>query len=208
MKSLKANLPTLILLLLEAAVGVLLLVNPIGFTSAIIRIIGCVMAVGGVVLGVNYFRTPAKEAAASGMLFSGLIFLLIGVLLFVKTNWLIATFTILLMVYAVMILILGLLKFQWTIDLIRMKREKWGIAGVNALIAVIFGLLILLNPFKSTEVLWKLAGAALLAQAFFDIVGLFLCPRVVVVEMPQPKTTEKSRVGREEQPDAESGSDR
>ncbi len=199
MKTLKANLPTIILLLLEAAVGVLLLVNPIGFTSAIIRVIGCVMAVGGLVLGVNYFRTPAKEAAASGMLFSGLISLLIGVLLFVKTNWLITTFTILLMIYAVMILILGLLKLQWTVDLIRMKRDKWGISGINALIAVIFSLLILLNPFKSTEILWKLAGAALLAQAFFDIVGLFLCPRVIVVEKAEVKEKAKEKEETEEE---------
>ncbi len=205
MKSLKANLPTLVLLLLEAAVGVLLLVNPIGFTSAIIRVIGIAMAVGGIVLVVNYFRTPAKEAAASGMLFSGMIFLLLGGLLLVKTDWLIVTVTILLVVYAVMLLILGLLKLQWTVDLVRMKRQKWGVSGISAVIAVIFGLLIILNPFKTTEILWKLAGAALLAQAFFDIVGLFLCPRVIVTEAEQPKSRSKakSKGEREEQSDGE-----
>ena len=182
MNQIKANLPAFILFLLEAAVGVLLLVNPIGFTSAIIRAIGIGMAVGGAIWSIKYFRTPVREAAASGMLFFGIVSMLLGLFLITRTEWLITTLTILVAIYAVMILVLGLLKLQWTVDLIRMKRDKWGVSGISALIAVIFGILILVNPFKSTEIIWKLAGAALLAQSVFDIISLFICPRIVEVE--------------------------
>ncbi|MBO4338118.1 MAG: DUF308 domain-containing protein, partial [Lachnospiraceae bacterium] len=113
MKIIKANLPAFILFLLEAAVGLLLLINPIGFTSAIVRAIGIGMAVGGLVWTVKYFRTPVEEAASSGMLFTGLVCMLIGLFLFSKTEWLIATFTILLTIYAIVILFLGILKLQW-----------------------------------------------------------------------------------------------
>ena len=177
MNRIKANLPAFIMLVLEAAVGVLLLVNPIDFTSAILRAVGIGMAVGGVIWTVKYFRTEVMEAASSGMLFSGIVCFLIGLFLMVKTQWLITTFTVLLMIYAIIMLLLGIMKIQWTVDLIRMKREKWGVSGVSALVAVVIGLLILFNPFKSTEIVWSLAGAALLAQALFDIVALVLCPR-------------------------------
>ena len=56
-----------------------------------------------------------------------------------------------------------------------------------------------IDPFKSTEILWKLAGAALLAQAFFDIVGLFLCPRVIVVEKAEVKEKAKEKEETEEE---------
>ncbi len=179
MKIIKSNLPAFILFLLEAAVGLLLLINPIGFTSAIIRAIGIGMAVGGLVWTVKYFRTPVEEAASSGMLFTGLVCMLVGLFLVSKTEWLITTFTILLMIYAIVILFLGILKLQWTVDLIRMGRQKWGMSGISALIAVIFGILIIMNPFRTTEILWSLAGACLLAQTVFDIIGLFVCPRIV-----------------------------
>ena len=182
MNRIKANLPSFIMFILEAAVGILLLINPIGFTSAIIRAVGIGMAVGGAIWGIKYFRTEAMEAAASGMLFSGLLCLLIGLVLIFKTEWLINTFNVIIMLYGVMIVLLGILKLQWTTDLIRMKRERWVVSGLSALIAIIFGALILFNPFKTNEILWSLAGAALLAQAIFDIIALFACPRVIDIE--------------------------
>ncbi|MCR5281768.1 MAG: DUF308 domain-containing protein [Lachnospiraceae bacterium] len=186
MNQIKANMPAFILFLAEAAVGVLLVVNPIGFTSVIIRAIGIGMAAGGLIWSVKYFRTPVREAAASGMLFCGIVSFLLGIFLITRTTWLITTLTILLAIYALILLFLGILKLQWTVDLIRMKRDRWGLSGISAVIAVIIGALILWNPFKSTEVIWKLAGAALLTQAVIDIVSLFLCPRIVAKEEKDP----------------------
>ncbi|MCR5419310.1 MAG: DUF308 domain-containing protein [Lachnospiraceae bacterium] len=198
MNQIKANLPAFILFLLEAAVGILLLVNPIGFTSAIIRAIGIGMAAGGAIWSIKYFRTPVREAAATGMLFCGIISMLLGLFLITKTEWLITTMTILIAIYAVMILVLGILKLQWTVDLIRMKRDKWGVSGVSAMIAILFGALLLINPFKTTEFIWKLAGAALLAQAFFDIAALILCPRIVA-EAEQEKSEKKEKKEKEKE---------
>ena len=198
MKTIKLNLPTLVLLIIEAAVGVLLLVNPIGFTSVIIRAIGIGLVVLGIVCCINYFRTQAQEAAASGMLFIGIILALLGAFLITRTQWLITTFTVILAVYAIMILLLGVLKLQWTVDLVRMKREKWGMAGISALIAIIFAVLILWNPFKSTEILWKLAGAGLVAQSVFDIIVLIFCPRVVAKDVrPREKKSDKNEKSEE-----------
>ena len=198
MNQIKANLPAFILFLAEAAVGALLLVNPIGFTSVIIRAIGIGMAAGGAIWSIKYFRTPAREAAASGMLFCGIVSFLLGLFLITRTQWLITTLTILLAIYALMILFLGILKLQWTVDLIRMKRDRWGLSGISAVIAIIFGALILWNPFKSTEIIWKLAGAALLTQSVIDIVSLFLCPRIVAKEEKK-----EHKVKEDKQPDAD-----
>ncbi len=193
MDRVKANLPAFIMFILEAAVGILLLVNPIGFTSAIVRAVGIGMAVGGAIWCIKYFRTEVMEAASSGMLFVGVVCVMIGLVLIFKTEWLITTFTVLIMMYAVMILLLGVLKLQWTVDLIRMKRERWVVSALSALIAILFGLLIIWNPFKTTEILWSLAGAGLIAQAIFDIIALFVCPRIIEVEEPKPRKTETTK---------------
>ncbi len=201
MNQIKANMPAFILFLAEAAVGVLLLVNPIGFTSVIVRAIGIGMAAGGAIWSVKYFRTPVKEAAASGMLFCGIVSFLLGLFLITRTQWLITTLTILLAIYAIMILFLGILKLQWTVDLIRMKRERWGISGISAVIAIIFGALILWNPFKTTEIIWKLAGASLLTQSVMDMVSLFLCPRIIAKEEKMDKNSKNVKEDKQAEKD-------
>ena len=49
MKSLKENANSIALCLFELVVGILLMINPIGFTSGIIKIAGVVMLALGVV---------------------------------------------------------------------------------------------------------------------------------------------------------------
>ena len=199
MKSIKANIPTLVLTVIEIVVGILLIVNPIGFTSAIIRAVGIGMTVGGAIWCIKYFRTEKMIAATSGILFEGIICLLVGIFLMAKSTWIISAFTAIVMLYAIMIVLIGVLKIQWTVDLIRFQRSSWGVVALSSLVAIIFGALIIFNPFHSTEILWRLCGICLLAQAVFDLISLFTCPRVVpsdkVVDVEAKEVEEETEEG-------------
>ena len=182
MNQLKANLPAIVLLICEIIFGVMLIINPIGLTTVILRAIGFGMIVGGIVWIIRYFRTEKTAAAISGLMFEGIICLLAGLFLFFMTNWIITGLSVVIVIYGIIILLIGVLKLQWTVDLLRFKRERWFISGLSALVAIVFGAIIILNPFDTQATLWRLAGIALVAQAVIDLVAVFACPRVIPKE--------------------------
>ena len=63
---LKRNLSSMAMSIAEVIIGILLLVNPIGFTSGIIIAFGIVLMIMGIHKTVKYFRTePVKAAKAA-----------------------------------------------------------------------------------------------------------------------------------------------
>ena len=155
----------------EVIIVIMLLVNPIGFTSGIIIAFGVVLMIMGIHKTVKYFRTEPEEAAVSQILVKGLLMLLAGVFCAFNSHWFIATFPVLTLVYGVVILITGITKVQWTIDIIRMKCSKWFWAAISAAISIVCGVVIITSPFSTTAVLWMFIGISLIVEAVFDMIG-------------------------------------
>lgn len=155
----------------EVIIGILLLVNPIGFTSGIIIAFGVVLMIMGIHKTVKYFRTEPEEAAVRQILVKGLLMLLAGAFCAFNSHWFIATFPVLTLVYGVVILITGITKVQWTIDIIRMKCSKWFWAAISAAISIVCGVVIVTSPFSTTAVLWMFIGISLIVEAVFDMIG-------------------------------------
>ncbi|MGM9634848.1 MAG: HdeD family acid-resistance protein [Candidatus Avispirillum sp.] len=174
MKKLKGQTGSLILSIAEILVGVLLLVNPTAFTSVIIIAVGILLLAAGIVNIVKYFRAPAFEAAKSQKLLWGLLALVSGVFCIFKFRWFIVTFPILTVLYGIAVLISGLWKVQWTVDIIRIKRKKWFLAAISAAVSIICAVVILSNPFTSTAVLWLFIGISLIVEAVIDIVTIIV----------------------------------
>lgn len=168
---LKRSLSSVGMSLAEIIVGILLLMNPVAFTSGIIVAFGIVLMIMGVSKTVKYFLTEPEEAAVGQILVKGLLLLLAGVFCAFNSRWFIATFPVITLVYGAVILITGITKIQWTIDIIRMKRSKWIWVAISALISVLCGIVIICNPFSSTAVLWMFTGISLIVDAVFDMIG-------------------------------------
>ena len=164
----------IVLCLFEILIGILLLINPIGFASGIIIVCGVVLLLSGIIFIIRYFRSDAAEAAVKQMLFKGLIALLAGALCSFKSRWLVATFPLLTIVYGVAILVVGLRKIQWTADIIRMKERKWLPLAISAAVSILCAVIILIRPFTTTAVLWMFTGIALIAEAIFDLFVSFI----------------------------------
>ena len=159
-----------VICIFELAVGILLFVNPIGFTSAIITIAGFVLMALGLVEVIRYFRTNIQEASLGQMLVKGLLSVLLGAFCVFQTEWFTAAFPVLTALYGAVILVTGIGKIQLTVDMIRMKRKKWAWAAVNAAISLICAFVILSAPFSSMAALWIFTGAALVAEGVLDLV--------------------------------------
>ena len=156
----------------ELLVGILLLINPLGFTSGIIMGAGILLIVLGVTSVIAYFRTSAAAAAQQQTLAQGLGLMLLGFFCAMKSEWFIAAFPLLTALYGVMTLAAGLIKVQWTVDSLRMKKGKWYWGAISAALSLICAAVILSNPFASTAVMWSFIGISLIVEAVADVLTL------------------------------------
>lgn len=174
MGTVKEKASGIVLCLFELIVGVLLLINPVGFTAGIIKVTGIVLMILGLIEIVKYFRTSAEEAFLGQMLVKGLVSVLAGAFCTFKTEWFILTFPVLTIIYGVIILLVGLGKVQLTVDMVRRKNKNWVWAAINAVISIVCATVILNNPFTSTTVVWVFTGASLIVEGVLDIITFFV----------------------------------
>ncbi len=170
MKFVKASLSSLLSSIVEIIVGILLLINPVGFTSLILIAVGLVLLTMGLGRIIVYFRTDPEEASQEGNLAIGLICGLLGLVGVFKTEWIIATFPMITLVYGVISMASGVSKLQISIDLLRNKRKYWFVALISAVLTLVCAAFILANPFSTTALLWNFTGIALIVEALADLV--------------------------------------
>ncbi len=161
MKSLKQSGNVMIMCIIEVIAGILLLVNPIGFTAGIIIAAGIALMIDGLLNVIRYFRSSPMEAAAGQLLMRGLIALLAGGFCAFNPEWFIATFPMIAILYGVAVLIGGLGKVQITMDMLRAKNSKWWWGAISAAISIICAFVMINNPFSSTVALWWFTGISL-----------------------------------------------
>lgn len=177
MKNLKNSMSTIILCVFELAVGILLLIDPVSFTKAIFVIAGIVLVVIGVLNVLKYFFTRPDEAIIHQYMAKGLIAVTGGVFCLVNPQWFLNTFPVIAMVYAIAVVIAGILKIQLTFDMLRCKSNKWFLATISAVISIGCGIVILFNPFATLEILWIFTGASLIIEAVLDTITLIINER-------------------------------
>ena len=170
----KQNGSAMVAGLVELVIGILLFVNPVGFTAGILMAVGGVLLICGAVSLIRYFRTEPVQAAMEQNFSKGLVMLLVGGFLVLRTQQVMGLFPLLTQFYGVAILIIGVVKLQQGVDLLRLKARYWFLAGVNALLAIAFAAIILGNPFTSTVVLWRVAAISLIVEAVLDVVVLIM----------------------------------
>lgn len=163
-----------ILSVCEAVVGILLLVNPVGFTTGIIVFLGIVLLLLGVSDVVRYFREDPAAAAIRKDLSYGCLLILAGLFCILKNGWFVATFPILTVLYGVGTLVTGITKVQWAVDRIRLGIRNWFWTAISAVLTILFAVVILCDPFSSTTVLWSFIAVILIVEAAMDIIAAVL----------------------------------
>lgn len=163
-----------LLCICEVLVGILLLINPIGFTTAIIKIVGVLLMLIGALEIYRYFRLSPEIAFKEQGLAKGLCVVLGGLFCLFRSKWFIITFPLMTILYGIVILITGIVRIQWTVDMLRMKTEHWYLAAIGAVLSLIFAGVILANPFGTTTFLWTFVAISLIVDAVADLVVLII----------------------------------
>ena len=184
----KQKIGGIIYCILQAAVGVLLLLDPVNLTSGIIIAVGIFLTISGIIGVVKYFRTPVDEAARGQILTRGLLTTMVGLFCVFATNWLIATFPLITILYGVVMLVIGVSKIQSVVDAVRRKNKKWFLNLISAVITLACSAVVITNPFSTTAALWMFTGIALIVDAVFELVAIIF----VSVRNPEKAVAEKS----------------
>lgn len=169
MSRFRLNTGNLVLCILELLIGVLLCIDPVGFTSCIIVVLGIVLAVVGIANLLSYFRSDPRQAALENGFAKGLLLLLGGLFCVFRFKWFFATFPVLTVLYGVFNLLGGISKIQWGLDMFRLKEKYWYAAIISAVFTLLFAGLILADPFSSTEALWTFVSVTFIVEAAIDL---------------------------------------
>jgi len=165
---------SIITCILEIVVGVLLLINPVGFTSGIIIGAGVLLCLGGLLSIVRYLMMKPDIAAQKQLLFKGLLAILGGAVCITKYDWFLSAFPLLTVLYAIAMLILAAGKLQKMADMKRLNLPRWYMPGISAAMAAILAAIILLNPFGAVAAVWTFVAISLIAEAIVEIVTIAL----------------------------------
>lgn len=174
MKTVTKYLGRIIACFAELLLGVVLLIDPEGFTSAIVVVAGVAMIVVGLWYIIKYFRTEPDIAMRAHDLSAGLFLCAAGFLCTLGTKWVLATFSLVTVLYGVAMLLLGFVKTQMTVDLLRMKRRGWIVSAVNAALTIVFSVIVFTRPFSVMRVFWRFTAISIIVIAMFDIAVLFM----------------------------------
>lgn len=189
------NIRKAIICLCELAAGVLLWMNPQLLTMGVVYVLGGGLVILGIWDGVSYFRTEALQAAKEQKIFSGLLKLGVGAACLIKAKGVVSALPALTVLYGIILLIVSAQKIQWSVDMKRMKKKYWHLAAVSGVVSLGFAAITMLNPFRTTELLWQILGVVLGIEAVADGVILALSNiSVKPTELPSEAKEEPSDV--------------
>ena len=172
--NMRGKTASIITCIVEIVVGVLLLINSVGFTSGIIIGAGVLLCLGGLLSVIRYFMVKPEIAAQKQLLFKGLLALMGGAACILKHEWFLGAFPLLTVLYAIAMLILAAAKLQKMADMKRQNAVRWYMPGISALLAALLAGIILLNPFGAAAAVWTFVALSLIAEAVVEILTIAL----------------------------------
>ena len=174
MKFLKKNWPILLTALFLIAIGILLLIDPTGFTTSILKFGGILLILLGIWDMIKYFRADPVEGMKGSGFFSGLAMIAGGCFCLFKTGWFLRAFPVLAVVYGIFQILLGFRKLQRMVDAIRMKIAGWWLLAISAAVTLLFGFWITANPGTVLLGVWTFTGIAMIIEGVLDLVIMIL----------------------------------
>ena len=163
----------------EVYSGIRLLTNPIDFTNSVIFIFGIIMLIIGVISIVRALKIKSDSGMPYRLgLFGGILDLIIGVLCTFFSQKVLGLFPVLLMIYGIFMVIAGIHKIRNYLVLKDFGINRSWLVVLSAILSIILGIVVFLNPFTATEAAWVFVGVSLIVQGVFDlfsfIFGFFL----------------------------------
>ncbi len=161
---------------LYIALGIVCIVIPETMVRTLGYLIGALLIIAGAVSMICYLLREALQNYYRNDFVYGLVSIAIGIIVLYKVDWLIELVPIIL---GVLVLASGCSKLQDVIDMKRMEYGNWVAMLFLAVVNVIFGVVLIFNPFETAVLLFQLVGIGLIFSGATDcFVVLFFAGKI------------------------------
>ena len=164
LKGLKANYT--MSAILSIIMWLVLLIWPGTTTQIVSTMLGIVLLSYGIIQIVMFLWTREKTVFSQGILLLGIIFAVIGAWIILKPEMIIMAVPA---IVGILIIIHGLHNIIQAVDLKREGYEKWWLALLFGVLTVLFGALLIYNPFGAVEVVVRMIGIFMIYDGVSDI---------------------------------------
>ena len=149
--------------------GLVLLFLPEVTNKVVGILVGIIFLVSGVNAIYKYFHRDGAKLYSLNIVF-GVLYSILGVVIILYPFTVMEFVTVSLGLY---LMVTGAMKINYSLWLRRGNEDSWLITLVSGILLIVFGILVIFNPFISLT-LTKLAGAFLLIVAVLDITDTVL----------------------------------
>lgn len=152
---------------LYIALGIIVLVAPDTMVKTLGYMIGILLILAGAVSMICYLLREAHQNYYRNDFGYGLVGIAVGILVLYKVEWIISLVPVIL---GILVLVSGCGKLQDVIDMKRMEYGSWVLMLFLAAANVIFGVVLIANPFETVLLLFRLVGVGLIFSGITDCV--------------------------------------
>lgn len=160
-KNIRRNMSLAVLLYL--VLGVILVVWPGSFIQFACNIIGALMIAFGVLTIIGEFTRHSKNAV---MMFLGAFIGAIGIIIIANPE---LVSSIVPITFGIVLLINGLVNVRQAIGMHRYEEDSWMTLMILGIITLVLGCVILLHPYGTAQLAFRIMGAALIYSGLSDL---------------------------------------
>ena len=162
----KSKIAYVIMSVLLFAVGMCLMIWPALITKVICYVIGSIALIAGIIELVIFFARDISVRTVSYSLIIGFLLSIFGLILLLKPDNSAVFFS---MLFGVFIIIDSVLKLQTSFELRNLGVLRWWVNLLLALASAVLGVLLVINPFETTNILFVFMGISLVVDALENI---------------------------------------
>ena len=146
--------------------GIFLMMKPEEIVNTLIKIMGIILILCGALDSLSYFKNK-EDRILNYNLLKGLMELSIGILFIFKFEELTSIFTI---IIGLIIIFINVSKLQLSLNLKELGSENWIAGMIISSLSIILGIVIILDPINSVEILIIMSGAILIVSEISNII--------------------------------------
>ena len=156
----------------EVYAGAFLLIDPITFTNNAIIVFGIVMLIAGLIGLIRALKASSNRRPNTMQLVASILDLIIGFVCVAYSPFVLAHIPDFVKICGVIMVIFGIYKLRHYALLNDLHVPHAWILLVSAILTIVLGIIVFLNPFTTTDMIWTWTGIFLICEGAADLATL------------------------------------
>ncbi len=163
----KYSANTLVVSVLLLILSLFLIAKPVTSLRFIIILLGCIAVLDGIIHIVSYISTTPEFRALSFELVQGILGVILGLAAMFNSGKIVYFLPF---IVGIWIIAEGIIKFQFAFNIKDSEVGNWIILLLISILTILFGFIVIFNPFGTAIAITTLSGVFLLVNEIVNII--------------------------------------